>query len=264
MDKIGALNMKKKDKAFTLAEVLISLTVIGVVAAMTIPALMQKIQEQEYRSGAKSAFSIINTALKKAVYDNGNAPIGCFYWKKSPYSGAYCSNYNSDGDCTKYLMPDGSGLPSDYNGHFEECNKLIPAMIKNLIVEKRCELGTSVNNGCIPIYKGNDQVYIDGNTTATQYDANKATSGCSGWRTSNFANKESIVLNNGMIIMPYSTSFQSSPIIAIDINGKRKPNKFGYDVFAFETRGSADNMAYYPGGCGYSEQGGHTSSYYVY
>lgn len=36
----------KKAKAFTLAEVLITLGIIGVVAALTIPALMQNIQDK--------------------------------------------------------------------------------------------------------------------------------------------------------------------------------------------------------------------------
>ena len=38
----------KKFKAFTLAEVLVTLGIIGVVSAMTVPTLMQNYQRQSY------------------------------------------------------------------------------------------------------------------------------------------------------------------------------------------------------------------------
>lgn len=44
-----------KIRAFTLAEVLITLGVIGVVAAMTLPTLIQNYQEQEYVNKLKKA-----------------------------------------------------------------------------------------------------------------------------------------------------------------------------------------------------------------
>lgn len=43
--------------AFTLAEVLITLGVIGIVAAMTIPTLLNKTNDEEYRAGLKKAYS---------------------------------------------------------------------------------------------------------------------------------------------------------------------------------------------------------------
>lgn len=55
--------------AFTLAEVLITLGIIGVVAAMTIPTLMNKTQELEYKTGYKKAFSVASQAWMQAVTD---------------------------------------------------------------------------------------------------------------------------------------------------------------------------------------------------
>lgn len=46
-----------RKKAFTLAEVLITLGVIGVVAAMTIPTLIQNTQNAEYKTAYKKAYS---------------------------------------------------------------------------------------------------------------------------------------------------------------------------------------------------------------
>jgi len=42
----------KKDFAFTLAEVLITLAIIGVVAAMTIPTLVANYQEKSWNTAA--------------------------------------------------------------------------------------------------------------------------------------------------------------------------------------------------------------------
>ena len=53
----NALLPGKKILAFTLAEVLITLGIIGIIAAMTIPTLMSKIQERRYTTQYKKIFS---------------------------------------------------------------------------------------------------------------------------------------------------------------------------------------------------------------
>lgn len=53
-----------KLNGFTLAEVLITLVVIGVIAAMTIPTLIQSMNKQEYRTGLKKSISTLNEALE--------------------------------------------------------------------------------------------------------------------------------------------------------------------------------------------------------
>ena len=53
-----------KKQAFTLAEVLITLGIIGVVAAMTIPTLMQKTNDKELVSGTLKMGSVLSNALK--------------------------------------------------------------------------------------------------------------------------------------------------------------------------------------------------------
>lgn len=50
-------------KGFTLAEVLITLVIIGVIAAMTIPTLMNSTNNQEFRVGLKKAISALNQAV---------------------------------------------------------------------------------------------------------------------------------------------------------------------------------------------------------
>ena len=57
--------------AFTLAEVLITLAIIGVVAALTIPTLMSSIQNRQLEVGLKNAYSTLTQALKMYEQDNG-------------------------------------------------------------------------------------------------------------------------------------------------------------------------------------------------
>jgi prepilin-type N-terminal cleavage/methylation domain-containing protein len=52
---------------FTLAEVLITLGIIGVVAAMTIPTLMNQTGQSEFKSGFKKAVSVLNQAIAMNV-----------------------------------------------------------------------------------------------------------------------------------------------------------------------------------------------------
>ncbi|MCD8024241.1 MAG: type II secretion system GspH family protein [Candidatus Gastranaerophilales bacterium] len=57
--------------AFTLAEVLITLAIIGVVAAMTIPAVLNHTKETQLKSGLKKAQSVLSSALESVQYDTG-------------------------------------------------------------------------------------------------------------------------------------------------------------------------------------------------
>ena len=65
------LNDFRKKAAFTLAEVLITLGIIGVVAAMTIPTLIANYQEKATVSKAKQAYSLVAQAYQLAKVENG-------------------------------------------------------------------------------------------------------------------------------------------------------------------------------------------------
>ena len=56
-----------KKTGFTLAEVLITLSIIGVVAMMTLPALMTNVQEQQAKTGLKKG---LNTLTEAAQMNN--------------------------------------------------------------------------------------------------------------------------------------------------------------------------------------------------
>jgi len=61
----------KKRSGFTLAEVLITLGIIGVIAALTIPTLILKSDERAHIVALKKAYSVLTSAYKLAENDNG-------------------------------------------------------------------------------------------------------------------------------------------------------------------------------------------------
>jgi len=112
--------------AFTLAEVLITLVVIGVIAAMTIPTLINKTNEQERKSQFKKSYLTLSQALYKTQMNDFYGYAQCYY----PYPAVNPSN------------------PYEAT----ECNRFFNAFAKNLQVQKVCN-GNSKADGCIPDYK---------------------------------------------------------------------------------------------------------------
>ena len=59
----------KRKFGFTLAEVLITLGIIGVVAAITLPVVINKTQEKELKVGYKKAYSDMQKALSDGIFE---------------------------------------------------------------------------------------------------------------------------------------------------------------------------------------------------
>ena len=56
--------------AFTLAEVLITLGIIGVVAALTIPSLISNYQDKQFKTAYKKAYSDISQVVQEGIIEN--------------------------------------------------------------------------------------------------------------------------------------------------------------------------------------------------
>ncbi len=97
-----------RTKAFTLAEVLITLAIIGIVAALTIPGLMQSYKQKEYSTRLKKFYSTMQQAIQLSEIDNGevttwNLPAVA-YDDENNYD--YSTNYMEVKDwLNKYLLP---------------------------------------------------------------------------------------------------------------------------------------------------------------
>lgn len=75
-------------KGFTLAEVLITLGIIGIVAAMTLPVLTKKYKRYLVETKLKAAYSILSQAL--AISEAANGPAT--YWKTPDSSNGFNLN----------------------------------------------------------------------------------------------------------------------------------------------------------------------------
>ena len=186
----------KKYIAFTLAEVLITLTVVGIVATMTIPVLMSTIKKNTLKSQYKKAYSTFQLALKEAITDYGYRPA-C----------AYSSSHSHDN----------SG-----------CNKFWRTLYKKYKVIQHCP-GHAYRDGCIPNYKGSDEVVVD---QGNNIPSSNFPPGFNGNTIRN--NSDVHVMNDGTIFIKYGGNLNVSyPIIGVDINGQKGPNKWGCDLYAF-------------------------------
>ena len=66
----------RKKIAFTLAEVLITLSILGVVAAISIPSIINNYQKQATVSRLKIAYSIVDNLIQQSYIENGSFPSG--------------------------------------------------------------------------------------------------------------------------------------------------------------------------------------------
>lgn len=85
------MNKQNKLSAFTLAEVLITLMVIGILAVVTIPSILQSYEERESISKLRKVYSVLKQAYQLAEIENGPPDT----WN--------LSNSNSLGYIKKYL-----------------------------------------------------------------------------------------------------------------------------------------------------------------
>lgn len=95
---------------FTLAEVLITLGIIGVVAAMTIPVMISSYNKHITETRLKKFYSLFNQAIKLSVAENGEVEGWDSYWDASKNIYDEDGNVKENSDVVdaafeKYLAP---------------------------------------------------------------------------------------------------------------------------------------------------------------
>ena len=78
-----------RKSAFTLAEVLITLGIIGLVAAMTLPTLVNKYQQKQSIAQLQKVYSVLNQAFRRSEADNESS----IYWDTSKGSQVFFNTY---------------------------------------------------------------------------------------------------------------------------------------------------------------------------
>lgn len=108
-----SINQLRPRPAFTLAEVLITLGIIGVVAAMTIPILINQTQEQAWKSAYKKTFSAIAQAFEQVKQDEGG-DLSKYFTSGQHYAGGTADVVNMMGKYLKYTKSCGIPNSTDY------------------------------------------------------------------------------------------------------------------------------------------------------
>lgn len=219
--------------AFTLAEVLITLGIIGIVAAMTMPVLIAGYQKNVLKNQFKKTYSMLSQAIVKTQADLGYVP-DCYYYETGASVPHHCAEYNSNGTCKRYETNDGGSVPADVNGPLGECSVFTTAFLKNLKIIKTCK--KVYDDGCIPAYKGYEDILRETDDSLTDVDINKK--GYVYLQKANLYAKPGYVFSDGSVLI----DLNNMNIFAIDINGKKGPNIAGRDLFfvTYYSDGSID------------------------
>ena len=188
----------KRKAAFTLAEVLITIGIIGVVASLTLPSVINKYQEKVTVTKVKKAYSTMNNALFSAISENGEVDTWDY-----PYYNAGTDNVPNIEVFASKILP--------YLKILKDCG----------ISQRNCMLDVN--------YKLSDG------------------SNWNGYTYNRYRLYYKVILNDGsylVIRFEYPKCNGSGDGVVgdkcgwflIDVNGDKKPNRFGQDVFLFIIR----------------------------
>ena len=131
-----SLSLKKKI-AFTLAEVLITLGIIGVVAAITIPGLINHYKAQRLRTQFLEAYSIVQQVFKQMEADDVSLDPTTYSVEEYPkvfgkyLKGATDCNTSRKKPCfdfrkDHYKNLQGENMPAGFNGLLNDGSFLLP------------------------------------------------------------------------------------------------------------------------------------------
>ena len=199
---------------FTMSEVLITLGILGVVIAMTLPGLIQRYQKLAFATQLKKSVNILENGFKleMAKADSGEL-AGTELWQTFPASSkGYGNSFGSaeQYEATEVILKKLFNIMfipherTDYENHGDDYRVY----------------GKSINGKTEKVYIDNDlqKIYfVDGSMVAFrlyQIDASKDDN----------CHREGIPAANCQYVGR----------VVVDVNGDKNPNTFGRDMFVFE------------------------------
>ena len=190
------MNMFDKKYGYTLSEVLISITLIGFLATMTLSTVGASVQQRTRLAQFRAAHSKMATALKNITIDKARI-YNCFYAPTDSEK----KDFGLD-------VPVAVAEVSNTAG----CRDLEGAFARAMGAVRFCE-EDAIAEGCLP----------------TNYP--KAQSGC----FQDYTKSRAYVFDNSMILFTNSKN-ESMRLFALDVNGRKGPNKWGQDIFPFSVK----------------------------
>ena len=189
----------KNTKGFTLAEVLITLGIIGIVAAMTMPSLINSFKAKALENQFKKSNSVLQQALKNSVFEIGY------------------------GDITEFNIPGRQVTTENFSELKENVEKLNEVWVKQFVDAKKLDrvtlqrakkycyniIGTRLASGEMCFFQAGDNgTYILPNGMLVS----------------------KLFAQNGGTNHPGNIRF------VFDTNGPYKgPNRYGHDIFIYDS-----------------------------
>lgn len=186
-----------KIKAFTLAEVLLTLLIIGTVAGLTVPNLISNIQDAEFEIAFKKQYGVFDNIIRQFVTENQDLSGVCTDFNSTCFANLLIPNLSVFKFCT-------AGLSAGNCFHrYQEIKNL-----NGLFLD-------SVTAGNSPIYSNGNAGFVlnDGTLVAVYY--RYSTPDCD-------------------LDCKFGTTHGGSSVggITIDVNGWKPPNTLGKDIFS--------------------------------
>ena len=219
-----------KRVAFTLAEVLITLGIIGVVAAMTLPALIQNHQKQTYVAGLQKAMSTTSNMFKKMQADEG-----VDFYNTKLFSEGVCE-WKIDWDYN-IQQPINVNDCEDFYGNPSIFENIIPKYLK---VVKTCK-GTDCNIRYTTTFLSctNNKCTLTDYTNGTNKTP-KEVLGILGVDGRYVQNITGFYTNDGMVFYIFPAGNYFGIGVLADINGEKGPNKLYRDLFFYFYRANGE------------------------
>lgn len=173
-------------KAFTLAEVLITLGIIGIIASLTLPTVVNKIQDKQFKTAFKKQYSAFTQAMQRVYIEDGQA-YESVDWQQMP---TYFCKIQS------YMKAVKSGM---------NCKKVLNEGFTDISNWPSTGLKLWHHTGQWFDKKGQPQTEINSGYLALSY-----------------------ILPDGALV-----NYNCGNQIFIDVNGYKKPNTIGKDIFFF-------------------------------
>lgn len=195
---LWGLDMKNKRFGFTLSEIMIALSLIGAIAAMTIPTVGSSVQQRARLAEFRTAHSKAELALRSIIFEDGKIP--------------QCYKFHPESDLYGLTNALAAGTIARV-GNANSCAALTRDFTRAMGSVRSCRDNPKAE-GCIP------NNYPDGGNCFS------------------VTGTEAYILDNGMIVF-ISKGNVGMQLFAIDVNGRKGPNKWGQDIFTFGVYESA-------------------------
>ena len=206
---------------------MITLGIIGVVAALTMPALIANYKEKEIITKAKKDYSLIMQALElaQANYETPNDNSSLFLSSSSAAGVAR--------EFAKYITGGHLCLSSKDSICKELSYKVLQSSYKNKYSNLTPPAVILPDNGVVFLALSGYNC-VDNVVTGANLDS-----------------EGNIIMNPDGTMSTWTQVRNSCGVIYFDVNGPKKPNKFGYDAFCVEVFSNKVGQPYW-NICGYS------------